>query len=155
MDKIEKKTGVPKTQRITHQSTQLTTRHTLKHYNIQEDDTSDLSLALHGRIETTESTEQPAMDTEEIATHNDAQNTDRKPPTRRTSEARVDIPESADVDTAIEQLKEDMEKTTRQSHEGAVSLTKRMQSKITKRSRPWQNRVTTKSKHHSAPPCLR
>ena len=45
------------------------------------------------------------MDMEEIATHNDAPNTVRLPPQRRASEAGVDVGESADVDTIIEQLK--------------------------------------------------
>ena len=77
-DDTEKKSSKIKQQRITHQSKQLTTMQTLKYYNIQENDTSHLSLELYGETETTESTEQPAMDTAEATTHNDAPNTERK-----------------------------------------------------------------------------
>ena len=63
-DQIEMKAGAPKThQRITHQSQQLTTRETLQHYNIQQNDTIDSSLELHSGTEATGTTEQPAMDT--------------------------------------------------------------------------------------------
>ena len=142
MDQIETKTGVPKKQqRITHQSKQLTRRQTPKYHNIQEDDTMDPSLELHGRTDTTESTEQPAVDTEELATHNDAPNTERKPPKRRASEAGCDVPESADVDARIEQLKKkDMERITRQNHEEVMTLAK-------------QN--TDKLRHHRALRCQR
>ena len=106
MDQIDEKAGVPKKQqRITRRGKQLTTRRKLKHYNIQENDTSDLPLELYGGTETTDSPVQSAMDTEETATHIDAPNSERKPPKRRASEAGVDVPESADVDTNMEQLK--------------------------------------------------
>ena len=54
-DQIEmKKLVLKKQQRITHQSKQLTTRQTLKYNNIEENDTIDQSLELHGGTETTE-----------------------------------------------------------------------------------------------------
>ena len=46
-------------------------KQTTHDYNIKENDTFDLSLELHCGTETTESTELPAMDTEETATRND------------------------------------------------------------------------------------
>ena len=98
----------------------------LTYYNIEENDTLNLPLQLHGGINTTETTdptEQPAMDTEAIATHNDAPDTERKPPKRRASEAGVGVPESADVDTVIKQHQKDVERTTRQNHEEVMSLT--------------------------------
>ena len=69
MDEVEMKTGVPKKQqRIPYQSTQRTTRQALKYYNTQENDTIDLSLELKGGTGTTDPTEHPTLDTEEIAT---------------------------------------------------------------------------------------
>ena len=95
MDQIEMETGVPKTQqRITHQSKQMTTRQTLNHYSIQESDTIETG--------TTDPTEQPVMDTEESATHNDVQIIEREPIKRRASEDGVDVPEPADVSRATQ-----------------------------------------------------
>ena len=125
MDQIEMAKGVPKKQeRITHQSKQLTTRQTLKNDNIQESDTIDLSLELHGGIATTDPTEQPTMDTEKFATrtHTDAPTTERKPPKRGASDAGVDVPESADVDTIVEHLRNDMERLAKQNHEEVMTL---------------------------------
>ena len=86
MDHIEMKAGFPKKQqRITHQSKQLTTRQTLNHQNIRENDVVDLSLELQGGTATTDPTEQRTMDTEETTTHNDAQTTEREPIKRRAS----------------------------------------------------------------------
>ena len=63
MDQMVKKTTVPqKQQRITHQSKQL------------------MTLGLCGGTETTESTVQSAMYTEETTTHNNAPTPERKPP---------------------------------------------------------------------------
>ena len=131
MDQIEMKTGVPKKQqRVTYQSKQLTTQQALKHYNIQENDTIDLSLEFQGGTGTTDPTEQPAMATEESATHNDAQTNERKTSKRRASEAGVDIPEPADVDTIVEHLKNDMERMAKQNHEAVMTLAKQNHDKI-------------------------
>ena len=75
------------------------------------------------------------MATEEIATHDGAPTTERKPPKRRASEAEVDLPESADVDTAVEQLKNDMERLAKQNHEEVITLTKQNNDKIMSNAR--------------------
>ena len=58
--------------------------------------------------------------------HNDAQAIERKP---IKSEAGVDVPESADVDTVVKQLKSDMERLTTQNHEAVMILAKQNHDK--------------------------
>ena len=109
MDQIETKTEVPKKQqRTTHQSKQLTTRRALNQYNLQDNDTIDLSLHLDGGTGTTtrDPTEQAAMDTEDR---------EERKPNRRALDAWVDIPESA-VDSVVEKIKNDMERSAKQNH---------------------------------------
>ena len=131
MDQIETKTGAAKKQqRITHNNKQLTTRQTFNHCNIQENNTIDPSLDLEGGTETADPTEQPATDMEESAAHNDAETIERKPSKRRASEAGVDVPKSADVDTAVKQLKSDLERLAKQNHEAVMLLAKQHHDNI-------------------------
>ena len=117
MDEVEMNTGVPKKQqRITYQSTQRTTRQALKYYNTQENDTIDLSIELKGG--TGRQTQQSTPHwTQKKLPHNDSQTTKWKTITRRASKAGVDVPESADVDTTVEQLKHEMERLAKQNHD--------------------------------------
>ena len=69
------------------------------------------------------------MDTEEKTTDNDTPNPERKPPKQRASEAGVDVPESAHVGTSSEQLKNDTERITWQSHEGSIAASMRQETK--------------------------
>ena len=70
------------------------------------------------------------MDTEASATHNHTQTIERKRIKRRASEAGVDIPESAAVDTILEQLRNDMERLAKQNHEAVMTLAKQNHDKI-------------------------
>ena len=60
----------------------------------------------------------------------DAQTIERKPIRRRAAEARVDVPESADVDTTVEQLKSDMERLAKQTHEEVMNSAKQNHHQI-------------------------
>ena len=60
----------------------------------------------------------------------DAQTIERKPIRRRAPEARVDVPESADVDTIVEQLKSDMERLAKQTHEEVMISAKQNHHQI-------------------------
>ena len=73
------------------------------------------------------------MDTEESATQNDAQTIEGRPIKRRASEARVGVPESADVDTIVEQLKSDRERLPKWSHDAVMIVAKQNHCKIATR----------------------
>ena len=70
------------------------------------------------------------MDTEESATHNDAQTNERKTIKQRAPEEGVEMPESAHVDTIVEQLKNDTERLVKQIHEAVMTLEKQNHDKI-------------------------
>ena len=94
MDQIEMKTGVSSSASRTKANN---SRHDEDSNTTTSKKTTLLtSLELHGGTETAE---QPAVDTKE---------TTRAANKRRASEARVDVRESADVDTVVEQFKNDI-----------------------------------------------
>ena len=70
-----------------------------------------------------------------------AANNERKPPKRRASEAGVNVPESADVDTVVEQLKKRFGKIGKAKSRSGHDFGK--------------TEKTSKSRQHSAPPCPR
>ena len=145
IDQIETKTGVPKKQqRNTHQSKQRTTQQTLNRHNIQENDTIDQLLELKGETGTADPTEQSATDTDESAVHNDAQTIERKPIIRRASAVGVDLPESADVDTTVEQLEHDMERLAKQKHDSFAATLRATLSTMRQESNARFTRVEAK-----------
>ena len=90
------------------------------------------------------------MDTEDIATLINAQTTERMPMKRRAPEAGVDVPETADVDTIVEQLKNDMERLAKQNHDKIAATLGATLSTMRQENNTRFARVEAKVKGHTS-----